>query len=190
MQSTRSCVLAVAGRRIDLPSTSPPRFPSAKIANVREQMAELFESENAVAIVTSAACGADLIALEEAERLNIRRRIILPFAADEFRGTSVIDRGEDWGPVFDRLIATAARQGDLVILDPGTRDHERAYVAATKAVINQAKALAKQLPQGPHRLVAVIAWDGGAKSGGDNTRAFRRLARTAGFDEEHIIKTN
>jgi hypothetical protein len=40
--------------------------------------------ERAVALVCSAACGADLVALEEAERLGIRRRIILPLAPSSF----------------------------------------------------------------------------------------------------------
>jgi hypothetical protein len=40
--------------------------------------------QSADALVCSAACGADLIALEEAERLGIRRCSVLPFSPDRF----------------------------------------------------------------------------------------------------------
>jgi hypothetical protein len=192
MQSIRSSVMAVAGRRIDAPSTNAPRFPRANVAKVRRHMAGLFDSEHALAVVSSAACGTDLIALEQAERLKIRWRVILPFAAEKFRNTSVTDRGGEWGPLFDRLIATAAARGDLVVLgyDSSERDSDSAYAATNKIIIEEAKDLAAALPHGPHRLVAVIAWDGAASVGTDITDEFRRLARAAHFDEERIVKTN
>jgi ABC-type enterobactin transport system permease subunit len=56
-----------------------PCFPLEAVAIVRRRLADLLVQEHAVALVCSAACGADLIALEEAERLGLRRRIILPF---------------------------------------------------------------------------------------------------------------
>src|SRR5262245_2144742 len=143
MRTARFSVVAVAGRRIDSPWTRPPRFPLGNVSSVRRKMAHLFNSESVVALVASAACGTDLIALEEAERLNIRRRIILPFRADEFRNTSVTDRGDVWGPVFDRLIAIATRQNDLVVLHYHSNEdnNERAYRATNKMIIHEAKAL-------------------------------------------------
>jgi hypothetical protein len=189
MQPSQCSVVALAGRRIDPPLAKPSRFPSANAPTVRRKLKDFFSSENILALVSSAACGTDLIALEEAERLNIRCRIILPFCPREFRNTSVTDRGKEWGPVFDRLIGTADRQGDLVVLRYPAESDEKVYAATNKIIIHEAKALAKQLPGGPHRLVAVIAWEGAAKSGIDNTDEFRRLARATGFDKEHIIKT-
>jgi hypothetical protein len=41
-------------------------------------------AERADALACSAACGADLIALEEAERLGIRRCLVLPFSPDRY----------------------------------------------------------------------------------------------------------
>ena len=69
-----AAVIALAGRRIDAADAAMPRFPLDKIPVVRELLAELLVQEHAVALVCSAACGADLIALEEAERLGLRRR--------------------------------------------------------------------------------------------------------------------
>src|SRR6267378_3813558 len=93
-------VVALAGRRIDLPGTQPPRFPLDNIGTVGRRFAEALDKVHAVALVCSAACGADLVALEQAERLGLRRRIVLPFRRERFRSTSVTDRPGDWGPLF------------------------------------------------------------------------------------------
>ena len=80
---------------------------------VRRRIVDLLAEEHTEALVCSAACGADLIALEEAERLGLRRRIVLPFSPRQFRETSVTDRPGDWGPFFDRLVEAAKVAGDL-----------------------------------------------------------------------------
>lgn len=77
-------VIALAGRRIDAPETKSARFPLSNVPIVRERLAALLAAEHAEALVCSAACGADLIALAEAERLGLRRRIVLPFRQSAF----------------------------------------------------------------------------------------------------------
>jgi hypothetical protein len=149
-------LVALAGRRIDCTDTNPSRFPRDAIPSVRRRLADLFAREHAVALVCSAACGADLLALEEAERLGLRRRIILPFPPDRFRQSSVVDRPGDWGRMFDRLVAAAEKAGDLVVLSE-TDDEEIAYAAANKAIISEAQKLAQGDTR--HRLVAAIVWE-------------------------------
>ncbi len=61
------------------------RFPLHAVPLVRERVSDLLQREHAKALVSSAACGADLIALEQAERLIVRRRVVLPFAPERFR---------------------------------------------------------------------------------------------------------
>ena len=87
-----SMIIALAGRRIDAADADTQRFPVENIELVRRRLRELFERERPEALVSSAACGADLIALDEAGALGIRRRVILPFDRRRFRETSVIDR--------------------------------------------------------------------------------------------------
>src|ERR1700694_5191780 len=116
-------VIALAGRRIDAPDTDPPRSPRETAPIVRQRIAALLSAEHAEALVCSAACGTDLIALTEAERLGLRRRIVLPFPAKRFRETSVTDRPGAWGPLFDRMIALAEGANDLVTLS-GTGDDD------------------------------------------------------------------
>src|SRR5882757_8992673 len=91
-QVSYHAVLALAGRRIDAPETEPPRFPLKNVPMVRERLAALLAAEHAEALVCSAACGADLIALEEAERLGLRRRIVLTFPPNRFCVASLTDR--------------------------------------------------------------------------------------------------
>ena len=73
-------VIALAGRRIDAPETKPARFPLKNVPIVRERLAALLAAEHAEALVCSAACGADLIALAEAERLGELQRKLLEAA--------------------------------------------------------------------------------------------------------------
>src|SRR5579864_5088458 len=111
-----TAVVALVGRRIDGADTFPPRFPRDAVPSVRRRLTDLFAREHAVVLVCSAACGSDLLALEQAELLGLRRRIILPFPPDRFRQTSVVDRPGDWGLMFDRLVAAAESAGDLIVL--------------------------------------------------------------------------
>jgi hypothetical protein len=197
------CVIALAGRRIDSAGACPARFPLSQVGATRVKLAHLFVAENAAALVCSAACGADLLALEEAHRLGLRCRIVLPFAAAIFRMTSVTDRPGDWAELYDSLIEESQRAGDLVVLneavgegravpDPGD-DH--AYRAATARIIFEAQAIscpggddAERTLQSQLRRVAAVVWEEGAPRGaGDLTEYFCQLARAAGFDERMII---
>jgi hypothetical protein len=141
---------------------------------------------NAVALVCSAACGADLVALEQARQLGLRRRIVLPFAPERFRKTSVVDRPGGWGPVYDQQLAATAAAGDLLVLDTVTGG-DTAYAAANEAIVREAQALARTgRPDDPHRLIAILVWEGAPRPGNDATARFRDLARRAGFEEQSV----
>lgn len=184
----RRAVIAVAGRRIDALDAETPRFPLEAVSRVRRRLADLFVKEMAEALVCSAACGADLVALEEAERLGLRRRIVLPFAPERFRETSVIDRPGDWGDVFDRLIAAAAASGDLVVLPDTGGSDDVAYAAANEAIVCEAMALAQAARHGaPRRKVVVTVWEGTAREESDATAGLRGIAAKAGFSECCIL---
>lgn len=182
-------VIALAGRRIDAPRLAEPRFPLNAVPLVRERLAHLFFTERAEALVCSAACGSDLVALEEAERLGLRRRIILPFAPERFRETSVVDRPGDWGPAFDRLISVAAASGDLVVLAVAGGTDDAAYAAANAVIVRDATALARaaRSPDEPRRMIAAIVWEGSPREGSDATSGLRDIAVRAGFVERSIL---
>jgi predicted acylesterase/phospholipase RssA len=182
---SRDTVVALAGRRIDGVGSYPSRFPIEAVPAVRRRIANLLAEEHALAIVCSAACGADLVALEEAERLGLRRRIVLPFSPERFRESSVVDRRGDWGPVFDRFVSAAEEAGDLIVL-AGTPDNDDAsYAVANEAIIAEAQRLAQEGTV--RRLVAAIVWEGSARPANDATAQFRKLAADAGFEDRVIL---
>jgi len=178
-------VVALAGRRIDAIDTSPPRFPLEAVPTVRRRLADLLSKERTVALVCSAACGADLVALEEAERLGLRRRIVLPFPPERFRKTSVAYRLGDWGPVFDRLVGAAEATGDLIVLSAVSGSDDAAYASVNEAIVREAQAIAQDSSK--YRLIAVVVWEGAARPEGDATAQFRELAAKTGFDERYIL---
>jgi hypothetical protein len=105
-------VIALAGRRVDAPKTAQLRFPAAQAVPVKQQIREFLQAHEASALVCAAACGADILALEAAGELGLRRRVVLPFDKATFRNTSVVDRGGDWGARYDRIIDEIASRGD------------------------------------------------------------------------------
>ena len=174
----RPTIAALAGRRIDAAGVADPRFPLANVASVRAQIAAVLRAHRVAGLVASAACGADLIGLDEAVKLGLRRRIVLPFPVREFRAKSVTNRPGGWGDLFDRLVADAQATGELVVIDPVGGKDDAAYLAATEAIIGQAEEMAEEL--GADR-VAITVWEGQARSGTDLTETFQLLARQAGF---------
>src|SRR3954453_2388502 len=171
--------IALAGRRIDPPDAETPRFPLANIELVRDRLRALFVERGADTLVCSAACGADLVALEAADALGIRRRVVLPFDAAKFRETSVTDRPGDWGPIFDRLVEAALREGDLVVLE-GAGEGGAAYATANSRIIEEAAAM-------PGARSAAIVWEGRPRGDDDATAGFADEARGNGLAVETIL---
>lgn len=181
MTNDAAAVVALAGRRPDPPDAETPRFPLDRAVHVRSKLREALSRPGARALVASAAAGADLLGLDVARELNLRRRIVLPFSPEEFRETSVADRPGPWPDLYDGLIAEATEAGDLVILE-GDSD-ESAYREVNEAILSEAEALAR--PGGEVR--AVIVWEGGARPGDDLTAAFRRSAERRGMPIEEVL---
>jgi hypothetical protein len=178
-------IIALAGRRIDAPDAPTPRFPPANVPLVLQRLDDLLEREGATALVSSAACGSDLVALQAAGARGMRRRIVLPFDRDRFRATSVTDRGGDWGQQYDRLLAELERRGDVVTLT-GHGEGTEAYVAVNAAILNEAAALAQ--PSGV-QTIAVLVWEGAPRGDDDITAAFGEEARRRGLRLEQVKTT-
>lgn len=187
-------IVALAGRRVDAPNTQKPSFPLENTEKVRRCISELFRKHQVSTLVCSAACGADLLALDAAGELGLRRRIVLPFERDRFREISVTDRPGNWGALFDSICNEVEAAGDLVILHKSDQD-EAAFLAANQAIINEAQSLASSTNK--HRtgensfedkILAVIVWDGKARGEGkaDMTAVFMDEARKHGFPVAEI----
>ena len=148
-------IIALAGRRIDSADAKTPRFPQKNVKQVRDRVREFLKNEGATALVSSAACGADLIALEEAGKLGLRRRVVLPFGRERFKETSVTDRPGEWGSVFDAVLNQVEAAGDLVAHE--YEDGDAAYQTANRDILDNAQALGQATGQ---TVEAVLIWDG------------------------------
>src|SRR5260370_15444748 len=83
-------IVAVAGRRIDAPDAAVARFPLANRRLVARRIGAALWRLDATAVVASAACGADLLALDAAGRRGLQRRAILPYAEARVLEDSVL----------------------------------------------------------------------------------------------------
>lgn len=170
-------VLAGAGRRIDAEGQAEARFPLSGVATVRQKLRALLIEQEVRMLVCSAACGADLVALDEAGKLGIERHIILPFEPERFRISSVIDRPGGWGELFDRALADVKGAGGLVVLpEPG--EEQTAYAAVNRVILETVRELALRTGD---RAAAALVWDGRSRGAGDLTAEFRDEARGMGF---------
>lgn len=175
-----SFVIALAGTRIDEPDSTQIRFPPENEALVRSRLRELFKEFQTNTLVCSAACGADLLALETAEELGIPTRIVLPFDAETFRKTSVADRPGNWGERFDRLYAASKKRGAVVILTEQAKRYQ-AYILANERILSEAESLG----EGP--VLVVIVWDGLARGSDDMTAQFADAGRARGLEVVEVL---
>jgi len=184
-------IITLAGRRIDAQDASVARFPLEVSPAVRTHLRALLKELGATTLVSSAACGADLLALEAAGELGLQRRVILPFAPAAFRASSVIDRPGDWGTIFDRVIADVERSGDLVLIDvqPET---PAAFRSTNRAILDEAQKLASRQRRGARtaqqrHILAVIVWDGHSRGEIDLTVDFANQARARSIPITEVL---
>ncbi len=178
-------MIALAGRRIDAADAETSRFPLSQVERVRQRVRELFTKYRPAALVCSPACGADLIALQVAAELGIRRRIVLPFAPRQFLQTSVADRPGDWADVYQEMIQSAQAERDLVIVGGDPVD-DQIYLRTNEAILDEAVELSKA---SDGKVAVVLVWDGRPRGAGDVTAAFGTKAEERGFPVE-IIRTD
>jgi hypothetical protein len=180
-QSLINKVVALAGRRTDASDTNIVRFPLSSVEKVRTELHNLFLETKTNKLVCSAACGADLVALDVAGELGIERHVIIPFSVPEFRRISVTDRPGSWGSLYDKVIADVLALGLLQILGRDSND-DSAFSITNKVIIKQAQLLTNDT-----KPLAVVIWEGESHEVIDSTREFLRLAQQAKFDEVSII---
>ena len=164
-------VLALAGRRVDAAGANEPRFPPQNEAVVAVRIRNMMVSAASQAVVCSAASGADILALEGAVQLGLGRRVVLPFSRQQFRATSVADRGGDWGRRFDAILQQIQSKDILELnLQGGNND---AYATANSKIIDEAVGWASTTGR---RALAMVVWNEFSRGATDLTDEFRRVA--------------
>lgn len=163
-------VAALAGRMFD---DAGETF----LQGLAKELRRCFLEEGIDVLVCSAARGADLVALDVAGGMGIRRVLVLPFPERRFRETSVAKAGTGWGDLYDRIIVDVRRRGDLIVNDP----EDATYKEANERILDEARTMA----QG-RKPLAVVVWEGQPKAGSDTSAAFMRAAAAADFDIREI----
>jgi hypothetical protein len=179
-------IIVLAGRRIDAPDAETPRFPLERVEAVAEKIEREFARLKADTLICSAACGADLIALQIAKNRGMRRRIVLPFVPTLFREKSVTDRPGNkkwnWGKLFDELSEEVRGSSELVIAERGEGDDTAAYKKANERIFKEAAALlgtaGEETAAGG---TAIVVWEGGPRGEDDLTMEFAERAKAAGY---------
>ena len=183
MTGARGAVIAFSGRRIDAADADEVRFPESAESAVATRLRERFGKLSGGTIVSSAACGSDILALEVAGELGMDRHVILPFDRASFRETSVTDRPGDWGPRYDAILDDLPAESVIVLrLAKGAGAYERTN--------NSILDLAVELAGRPGDVRAVIAWNGATRGEGDITLQFAERARARGMDVSEVHTLN
>ena len=175
-------VAAAAGRRVDSTKADVVRFPSSNVEVVRSRLSARLQANRVEVLVASAACGADLLALDAANDLGLESVIVLPFAVEVFRRQSVTDRpdGETfWGPLFDKLVTPRPRVR-LTVLDGSAARAEQAFAAVNERLVHETLEVAQRTARS---ALAIVAWDGVPRPAGelDLTAHFRAAADASGI---------
>lgn len=179
----QASVVALAGRRIDA-IDAEPRFPLRNMSLVEERLRR-FLGKSARALVCSAACGTDLLALEVASELGIRRRVVLPYDRVRFYETSVADRPGDWSERYNHALDDIEARGDLVVLRFQDTD-PIAYARTNLAILDEAR----QIAQASGMVAeALVVWDGKNKGTGDFTAQFLNAAQKRGMVISELLTT-
>ena len=168
----------VAGRRIDAKDASDKRFPLENVGIVKRRLEERFAEFDLAKVVSSAACGADLIALMIAIEHRLQVKIVLPYDPTRFLTSSVIDRPGDWGPMFWKAISYAKTSAGLVILN-GSEGAQVAYDAVTAELFVGYRADALW-------TIAIAVWDGECRGDDDATCDFISHAKQSHLDVIHV----
>lgn len=175
-------VIALAGRRVDAPDATSAGFPSGNAPDVQEKIRKFLIDSKAGVLVCAAACGVDILALEVAGELGLRRCIVLPYDREAFKKSSVLDRPGDWGERYDRIINEVADQGDLSESDYD-QDQKETYFATNHDILDQAEDIAQELNQ---PLSAVVIWNMQSRGEDDVTSHFLAEARQRGLPVSEI----
>lgn len=189
-------IIALAGRRIDAKDADPSRFPPRNRKKVKETLKTLFKKTSVKGLVCSAACGADLLALEAADELNLHYRIVLPSERKKFREKSVTDRGGDWGEVFDKIYNKAKKRREVIELISSTENDE-IYIETNNRILDEAVLLARKCSHKAvkdvseelieKKILVVIVWEGKSRGDDDITAKFAETGRSRGFKLEQVL---
>jgi hypothetical protein len=169
-------IVALAGRRIDALKAKTERFPERNIEAVRLAIDFELRKHRARWLVSSAAAGADLLAIKAALNLGMTPRIVLSPSVREFAGTSVEDRGLYWTKEFENVISSVPPDNIFCIpAQPAVADTFRSI---NERILSDAIALSVS---NSSELMCFAVWDGVKRGDEDFSAHFVESAEKLGL---------
>jgi len=168
-KSAGRTVIIEAGRRVDAPDAQSPRFRPSKVSEVSRRIRELLHKQNPLAVVCSAACGADLLLLQAAGEMHIEQVVLLLSEPEAFRKSSVTDHPGNWGELYDQVLKTAR----VEIL--GLPEGQEGYLETNRKLLDRGQQLAREdrVP-----AEALVIWNGISRGPDDVTAHFLHEAKS------------
>lgn len=179
-------VVVFAGNMIDQPGRPSPRFPKFIEEEVRKEIKNRLNKLNAGFGFSSAACGSDIIFLEEMLKRKAEVNIILPFPMEGFQKASVdIIPGANWGKRFQDVIKKASRV--YVASEQRTTGNEVTYqysnILQDGLSILRAKLLNTEVKP-------LVVWNKRPGDGAGGTSTMVKHWRSFGLDPEVVDLNN
>ena len=128
----------------------------------------MLENRKPVAIVSSAACGADLLLLDVADEMHVPRHVLLPSTPEEFRVSSVTDRPGNWGELYSKALRTSSVE--VLKMPQG----QEGYLETNLKLLDRAQVLAKRKQT---TVEALVVWNKEPRGADDVTAHFLEQAR-------------
>ena len=164
-------LIVFAGHNPDLPGWRV-RLPSESIPAAREAIRAQLKAMGARVGLASASAGADLLFTDVMRELGGGVHLVLPWAREEFRRSSVTnydppgERGQ-WGPLFDQALESAASTREIGQLYEPSSDAGWEFMMEVTAGLAIQTARERRLDVQP-----VVLWDGREGRGVGGTDSF------------------
>lgn len=168
-------VVAFTGHMMDRSDRPSPRFVAKDEARVTLAIRKKLETLHARIGFSSAACGGDIIFLEEMLDRGGEIHIVLPYAVAQFKKDCLVgflaNRGRKWLPRFQRVWKRARSR--VILGDRRARDNSMASEYCNRTVLGLGHLRAQSLAT---RLTLVALWDGWSGDAPGGTRSTVKLA--------------
>jgi class 3 adenylate cyclase/tetratricopeptide (TPR) repeat protein len=175
-------VAVFAGHMVDQPGRDRPRFPPSMVKKARKEMAHRLEQLDVRIGFSSAACGGDILFLEEMIRRGGEINVILPFEKEAFCKTSVdIIPGMAWKRRFNRVLKQA--KSVVTASDHRFSGNNVAYQYTNLLQHGMAILRARMLDT---EVVPLALWDGQPGDGPWGTASFVEHWRSKGLEPDII----
>lgn len=157
-------VVVFAGHMIDQEGRESERFPLRLQDSVAQTIRQWLQEQHALIGFSSAACGSDILFLEQLLELQGAAHIVLPFPEAEFIKESVAVAPGGWQERFDRVVDLATQ---VVYASPErTQTGAVSYDYANLMLHGLAATRARELDS---TLLGLVVWDGRSGDGPGGT---------------------